>query len=321
MEFAFTKTSRKDKALYEPKSILQWIHHMLSEFFGTIWLSLGLAGIAAITVGGKIAEHYLINPVIVGLYAGFIVVGTCLLFFLRWSCDLNPAVTTYRVITGANTYRYGLAKIAVQMIAATIAGLMLYGMAKGNMHGKYEAVVPFNGADMLNKKNTLINIGITPIINGGTIFIWVFIGEMVITTILLWPIFTKSIKDKYRDIMICFIISIDVMGAIYFGTAAINPARGFTQQLPTLFFNQSLSPGEMHNVIISTFALILGGLAAPFFLVIMQWLTSKYINPLYTRGIKWKNIHHTDSINFEVDDVIDKKASNKSKTEIKKTKK
>ncbi|TCG10272.1 aquaporin, partial [Mycoplasma marinum] len=289
MEFAFTKSARKNKAKYEPTSVRQWIHHMLSEFFGTIWLSLGLAGLAAILPNGNVAEHYFLNPVFVGLYAGFIVVGTCLLFFLRWSCDLNPAVTTYRMITGANTYRYSFAKIAVQMVAATIAGLMLYGMAKGNYLEKnttsYEAVVPFNGFDMLGKSSFPGKLTI----NNGTAFMWVFFGEMLITSILLWPIFTKSIKDKYRDLIICFIIAFDVMGAICFGTAAINPARGFTQQVPTLFFSHV----KLSEVVVSTIALMLGGFAAPFFLVAMQELTAKLINPLYTKGIKWKNVHHT----------------------------
>ena len=78
----------------EPKSLNIWIKHGLSELIGTFILSLLLAGLSIVAIGSdKIIEVFMLHKIIVGFYAGFIAVGLVIFIFIRWSCDLNPAVT------------------------------------------------------------------------------------------------------------------------------------------------------------------------------------------------------------------------------------
>ncbi|WP_416756143.1 aquaporin [Mycoplasma aquilae ATCC BAA-1896] len=235
--FSFFKLrpSKRTEA-QKPCDFKTWIVHGISEFIGTILISLGLAGLSIYTASGAVAESYLLHPIIVGFYAGFIVVGFCLFVFLRWSCDLNPSVSLYRYLNGTNDGWYTTYKIFCQTLGAFVAGSLIYwwgslsakdGLISNAPIGAITAAQKsFVDYSKLTSVNQLIAAGST----------WIFFIELVMTSILLFPIFSPNINNKYRDLYIMFIISLSVWMGLLGGTAAINPARGMAQQIPALFF-------------------------------------------------------------------------------------
>ncbi|MBW0596907.1 hypothetical protein [Mycoplasmopsis anatis] len=109
------------------------------------------------------------------------------------------------------------------------------------------------------------------------------------TAILLFPIFSPNINDKYRDLMIMFIISLSVWMGILGGSAAINPARGLAQQLPYLFNAAHTGASVTNSFIGGTIAMTLGSSLAPIFYLFIQGVTQKYVNPFVVYCIKFKN--------------------------------
>ncbi|NQZ66197.1 MAG: aquaporin [Mycoplasmatales bacterium] len=288
----FNLKKEKRTNVEEPKNLSIWLIHGASEFLGTILITLGLAGLSTVAnSSGDVVEHYLGHSVLVGFYAGFVVVGILLFIFLRYSCDLNPAVTLYRWLSGQNTSRYAIYKITIQMIACVLAGLMIYGM--GNIHqanGVANHAITLHGVS----KNMSSFKGIHNNISSGII---IFVAEIVMTMILLFSIFSKSINNKYRDLMIMFIISMDVWMGVLTGTAAINPARGLGQQIPGLFFGHTAGNAkDFADIGYATLAMLLGTFLAPAGYLLVQGLTEHYLNPFVIKVISYKN-KRTDNMN------------------------
>ncbi|QDY87670.1 aquaporin [Mycoplasma anserisalpingitidis] len=279
--FKFTKKRRQNTQ--EPANKQTWIKHAISEFIGTIFISMGLAGLS-IYVGNKQIENlFLLHYTIVGFFAGFIVVGLCLFFFLRWSCDLNPAVTLTRYLNGTNTGRYALMKFAMQVLGMFAAAGIIYAIGiNTSTTGMPNAPIL---ADVAAGK-AFDNVKSDDVMAGST---WIFFTELVMTAILLFPIFSPNINDKYRDLMIMFIISLSVWMGILGGSAAINPARGLAQQLPYLFNAASTGATVSNSFIGGTVAMTLGSSLAPVFYLFIQGITQKYVNPFVVYCIKFKN--------------------------------
>lgn len=279
--FKFTKKRRQNTQ--EPANKQTWIKHAISEFIGTIFISMGLAGLS-IYVGNKQIENlFLLHYTIVGFFAGFIVVGLCLFFFLRWSCDLNPAVTLTRYLNGTNTGRYALMKFAMQVLGMFAAAGIIYAIGI-NTSTKGMPNSPILANDAAGK--AFDNVKSDDVMAGST---WIFFTELVMTAILLFPIFSPNINDKYRDLMIMFIISLSVWMGILGGSAAINPARGLAQQLPYLFNAASTGATVSNSFIGGTIAMTLGSSLAPVFYLFIQGITQKYVNPFVVYCIKFKN--------------------------------
>ncbi|EFF41533.1 aquaporin [Mycoplasmopsis alligatoris] len=297
--FGFFKlTKEKRHHVQQPKDTKTWLKHAFSELIGTIFISLGLAGLS-LNVGTTQIEHiFLLHNIIVGFFAGFIVVGLCLAIFLRWSCDLNPAVSITRYLNGTNTGKYTSMKISMQIIGCIIAGAIIFGIGKMTSGSEFpnSPIMALNSA----KKafgNVVPNNTDSLLAAGGT---WIFFIEMVMTSVLLFPIFSPNIKDKYRDVLIMFVISLSVWMGILGGTAAINPARGLAQQTPALFylFNGDIASNDtIRSLLIATFTMILGGLVAPFFFLFCQGFTRAYFNPFMVYVIKFKN-YRNDNMSF-----------------------
>lgn len=321
--FSFFKLTKERRENAEkPKDLRTWIVHGISEFIGTIFISLGLAGLSIyVSKAGQtplVIEEYLIHPIIVGFFAGFIIVGLCLFIFLRWSCDLNPSVSFFRYLNGTNNGYYTIYKISIQVLGAICAGLIIYGVGsltaptitlKSGEIVKTIANAPIDALSAAKKAfEPVKNVSLT----SGTL--WVFFVELVMTAVLLFPIFSPNINSKYRDLFIMFIISMSVWMGLLGGTAAINPARGFAQQLPTLFFHQNseslgahavlkgfgdantgqsdlitLSSTSWTSVVCATAAMILGDLLAPVFYIFVQGVTEKVVNPMIVKIIGYKN--------------------------------
>ncbi|WP_051590830.1 aquaporin [Mycoplasmopsis felifaucium] len=308
--FNFFKFSKKTREHAEqPKNGKTWTIHMLSELFGTIFISLGLAGLS-LYVNGKALEHwFLLHNIIVGFFAGFIIVGACLFIFLRWSCDLNPAVTIYRWFNGTNTSKYAIAKIAIQMVGAVVAGLIIYGLGLLT-NGGNASNAAISAANSANKDFLAFNNTGKQALIGGSL--WIFFGEMVMTAVLLFPIFSPRIDSKYRDVMILFIISLSVWLGILLGSAAINPARGLAQQVPDLFFGfKTQSTASKYftsqnmmltDLLLATFMMMLGDICAPFFYALVQGFTEKYFVNFVNNTIAFKNNKRQNMIsNFDLE--------------------
>ncbi|TDV23258.1 glycerol uptake facilitator-like aquaporin [Mycoplasmopsis mustelae] len=323
--FSYFKLKRLERFNAEkPKDIKTWIIHGLSEFFGTIMLSLLLAGLSTV-VGSRngkpiVIEHFLLHPVFVGFYAGFIAVGLILIIFLRWSSDLNPAVSIFRYLNGSQAGWYVSYKIFIQILGSIVAAAMIFGVgrATANSHPGYLSNLPWDAISSTKKAFYLFrgdSTSTTAIYSGST---WIFFIEMIMTSILLFPIFSPNIKNKYRDLFIMFIISLSVWMGILSGTAAINPFRGLAQQLSLLAFepnpvqdgylqinnvvggyfnlseNTNATTKEAYDVyynsvVSATISMILGGLIAPLFYITAQGITRKWINPFIVSSIKYRN--------------------------------
>ncbi len=306
--FQFFKLRKSERTqVEEPKDSLTWVKHGFSEFFGTILLAMSLAGLSTVVnKEGHPVEFYMLHPVLVGFYAGFIAVGAVLLIFLRWSCDLNPAVTITRWLKGTNTTRYAIFKIVIQMIAGIITGVMIYGL--GSIQHAKGGVVnhAISAVGAANKSFPVSKLGVDASIATGST--WIFFVEIVMTSILLFPIFSKMISDKYRDFAIMFVISMSVWMGILGGTAAINPSRGIAQQVPGLFWGHAAGHLESYKDILSaTMAMEAGTFLAPFLYVLMQGILVEWVNPLVSSIIEFKNFKASNMKNIQGTKKIDKK--------------
>ncbi|MFV8474300.1 aquaporin [Mycoplasma sp. SK341A] len=327
--FSFFKLKATERGDAEkPADVRTWIVHGLAEFFGTILISLGLAGVSIYTASGKPAEEYLLHPIIVGFYAGFIVVGICLFLFLRWSCDLNPSVTIYRYLNGRNNGWYASYKIFIQTLGAIAAGAIIYGLGKASAPHGYISNAPITAINAASKSFLdYTNCSKEQVLAAGSV--WIFFVELVMTAILLFPIFSPNINNKYRDLLIMFVISLSVWMGLLGGSAAINPARGLAQQFPILLFeghsdnfvaitgkqlasykNLGFDPAHIivdgkvglssiqsvkdshilwDSIVYGTIAMVLGDVLSPVFYLLVQGSTQKFVNPLVAKIIGFKN--------------------------------
>ncbi|MBZ4195451.1 hypothetical protein LAD73_01795 [Mycoplasma sp. 1331] len=306
--YHFSKASRENAK--EPNDLLTWSINLISEFFGTIFISIAFAGLSILINGRKLGS-YMLNDVVVGFYAGFAVIGPASLFFGHWSADMNPINSIYKIINGRDTVLYGMSKIIVQFFGGISAGLMIYTIGTwtndGNAANIAISAVEVAKKDFLKWNNT----GQSALIGGSG---WIFFGELTVAAIFLFPSFTPRLNgrnEKYRTIMKMFIFSLCVWTGSLIGSTAINPARGLAQQIPALFFgikDGSTLHGQT-DLILSTIFLVLGGCFAPLFYALVQGFTETYFNPLINKIF----YYHNRSKLFMI--------SNKDKLKLKKNKK
>ena len=311
------KSAERKPLAEQPKDTATWIKHGISEFIGTIVLAIMLAGLSTVAAGtDKVAEAYFLHPFLVGMYAGFLAIGFLLFVFLRWSCDLNPAVTITRMLKGTNTYKYGFFKIAIQFTAAIVAGLIIYGL--GSLGEAYKA----NGEQIHNHailasgaaSKSLLFKDFNVATSEASGALWIFFGEMIMMAILLYSVFSRQIKDKYRDFAIMFIIAMDVWMGILLGSAAINPARGLSQQVPGLFFGAEAGNADhIGDIVKATIAMEAGTLFAPFLFVFLQGFVESYVNPMIHKAIAFKNFRSTNMrIDIQEDLEVDGRKSDET---------
>ncbi|UUM20027.1 MULTISPECIES: aquaporin [unclassified Mycoplasma] len=294
--FSHFKLTHKQKAnALLPIDIYTWIIHGLSEFFGTLILSLGLAGLSINVSGHTVEKWALLSNGIVGFFTGFIILALCLLIFLRWSCDLNPIVSITRYLKGLHNGWYTSYKVFTQFLASIVAGAIIFVIGSSiNPNGL--ANTPID-AYQSAQKNFLVEIStIKPSLNLGITVI--FFTELLMSLILLFGYFSPIIKEKYREFMILLLISMSVWLGLLGGSVAMNPARGLAQQLPTLFLytNSNIAADKIINsVAIATVTMILANLLSSVVYVILQGFNNHYFNPFLHKIIKFKN-HHSKSL-------------------------
>lgn len=327
--FSFFKLTPKQREhALKPKDTRTWIIHVISELIGTIFISLGLAGLSTYIGSYTIEEHFLFLNVLVGFFAGFVIVGLCLFIFLRWSCDLNPIVTITRYLKGINNGWYAIYKIVIQVIGALIAGAIILGVGKAASTVSDDSLLlPNKAIDAFGSASKIFET-FRPTTEQGKFFGGlgvIFITEVFVSLILLFSIFSPTIKSKYRDFMILFIISMSVWAGILGGSAAINPARGLAQQLPSLYlFGQITNPQVAKSLIWSTIIMILGDLFATFLYVFLQGFNEYYFNKMIHKVIlyknNWVNSMVTNKEAITGKDNVEKDWANETEVEIKKEK-
>lgn len=222
---------------YHPTGKFAWAVKLSSEFIGTIFLTW-MIGILGVTFGGVKLEFlisYGMNTWASRLVIGFWValdVAICLIVFARWSCDLNPAVTVYRWISGQHSRSYSISKLIVQFSAALVAGAAIMSTqaishaVSGNAKDAIDAMTyksAWSAFSINDRPGFLDGLdGDTKIIK----HVLAFVGEFIGGFILLWPIFTKYIKSPVlKDILVVMIVGFGVAALLELGTVGWNPAR------------------------------------------------------------------------------------------------
>lgn len=268
------KVDRGARLNYTPSTKMSWATKLGAEFIGTIFLTWMIA-LLGVTFDGTKFE-FLISFGAKGwasrLVIGFWVaadVAICLAVFSRWSCDLNPAVTSYRWLSGQNSWKYATAKLATQFIAAFVAGGVIVatqatshavsGNAKdaidayGNGYGSVWSA--FTVSDRPPFIETLA---------GNTLalkHVLAFVGEFLGVLILLWPIFTKYIKSPaLKDILVVMIVGFGVAALLEMGTVGWNPARTLATNFIFDVTHHTSAGMELY------WAYLFGPIAAVFFL-------------------------------------------------------
>ena len=271
--------NRQKTQLYTPTDQKTWWAHMSSEFIGTFILSLALAGLAIVMPNKQALGSYMYNQIFIGIYAGAVVL-LLIMAFSRWSCDINPAVTVFRIINGTNTTKYGLAKITIQFLAGFLAGVVIWALTADDITTAIDATKNYPGIFKFGAlKNNSVHLSKT------AAFFWELFVESVMIVILLWAVFSKGIKDSHRELVIAFSISCALMvGFISGNSLAINPARGLAQQIPALLSGDINSSG----ILITTIALLLTGIAGPVLYALIQGYAISYGNDILLKAVTFK---------------------------------
>ena len=277
--FKFGK-SRKKENLYTPSDARTWITHLLSEFFGTFLISIGLAGLTIVMPNNKMPVEYMKHEIIVGIYA-FGLVLFLLIIFLRWSCDINPTVSVFRIINGTNSVQYGLAKITIQFLGGFVAGVMVWALTQNSILSGIDATKNNLGVFELGKySNSHVPL------SKPFAFFWELLVETFMIIVLLWSVFSKAINERYRVLIISLAISSVLMaGFVSSGNSlTMNPARAMASQIPAILDGQINHGG----LLITTIALLLTGITGPFLYALIQGYSISYGNDLLLKAISFK---------------------------------
>lgn len=275
---------------YEPNNRRAWMIKLFSEFFGTIFLTW-MIGLLGVTFGGIKFETLLsgngddyLSNLTIGFWVALDIL-ICLFVFSRWSCDLNPAVTAYRIISKGNTRKYGYSKIAVQFIAAFAAGgliLLTQYISSQVSGGEYDGIYSDKNTWSAFRANEAP--GPTDS-NSFARHIVAFLGELAGTIILLWAIFTKSIKSPaVHDIVIVMIVGFGVAALLELSTVGWNPAR----TLATNYIFDIVKGGTSGMQLY--WAYLFGPIVAAYVLYYGTIGFHKYVAPAWEKAISWRKV-------------------------------
>jgi aquaporin Z len=187
------------------------LRRAVAEFVGTFTLIF-------IGVGSIVAAHQLKDPTLIGVaIAHGLAIGVMVSAVGHISgAHFNPAVTFGFLITRRITPRLALVYWVVQLVAATLAALLIEGLVP---KGLTEAV----------------QLGV-PALGGGVSAGAGFGLEAVLTFLLVWVVFSNAVDPggafkSIAGLAIGLTITIDILFAGPFTGAAMNPARAFGPQL------------------------------------------------------------------------------------------
>ena len=255
-----------------------------SEFIGTFILSISLGLLFIVINGNKKIILYFENEILVSLYAIFIMLFLFILFY-RWSCDLNPIITLYKIFYKDEKSNFGIYKIICQFMGAFIAGIIIFFITKNPINTAINTSTVTPGIFKLGNLNSLTKIFQMPLTAG---FFWgLFVGTFSMMMIL-WSWFSSAISEKYRYLIICFTFGCAVLVGLVSSDNYImtNPARVFSQQVPAIL-NGSINSLN-GSILISTIAVLLSGIIAPLFYKFLKSFTHNHLNSALMASVLYK---------------------------------
>ncbi|MCR8613387.1 MAG: aquaporin [Mycoplasma sp.] len=223
----------------KPKNKKNWIIALTSEYFGTIFLTWAI-GLLGVTFGAnsKAFEEIISGArgsgshLVVGFWVALDILF-CISIFARWSCDLNPIVSSYRMLAKENHYSFGLSKILIQFLGGITAG----GLIVFTQWISYK-VNPVAGNEITSLHNTWAafraNTGAGDATQPGTFLrhLVAFIGEFTGCVILLLSVFNERSKSLFvKELGIVLVVGFGVAALLELGTVGWNPARSLGTNL------------------------------------------------------------------------------------------
>ncbi len=303
---------------YTPSSKKTWSVKLASEFIGTIFLSW-MIGLLGVTFGGTKFEELLsgghgVSRLAIGFWL-WLDIFLCLAIFARWSCDLNPLVSTFRMLTKEDSVKYGLIKIFIQLLGGLIAGMVIIGTQQ------MAHAITDNSGDALNSANSswasFVNVAPK---QGAKMFGYItygglghhaiaILGEAMGAFILVWAVFNKSIKNAaIKDMVIALAIGIGVAAMLDFGTVAWNPAR----LLATQYIFDIFKGGHHAMIMFPTY--VAGEFLGIFIFFGVQKFMDKYGIELWE---KWMSLGQIKEVSLVVNKPAAKKAPAKKTSSTK----
>lgn len=187
------------------------LRRAVAEFVGTFTLIF-------IGVGSIVAAHQLEDPTLIGIaIAHGLAIGVMVSAVGHISgAHFNPAVTFGFLITRRIKAWIAVVYWVVQLLAATLAALLLKGLLPGGLTDAVKLGVPALGGGV----NAAAGFGL----------------EAVLTFFLVWVVFANAVDPggafkSIAGLAIGLTITIDILFGGPFTGAAMNPARAFGPQL------------------------------------------------------------------------------------------
>lgn len=273
--------------LVQPTQKKDWLIYGLSEFIGAFVIAFALSALSINWINGKPLEQFFGHKFFLGFFEGFIIKGSLILILIRWSVDINPAVTGYKVLIGYNSPLYGAYKITLQLLGGLLAGFLTYVIGSQMDTGLINHAISIDSIQdsFFNPESTSPSLIIT----------FLFFIELIVTMIYLYPIFSKSIINEYRDLTIMLVISLNsfIGLAAGVGVSAANPVRVLALQLPYLIEGiESIGRFEHTTYalyITLTLVMLSAGFVAPLFYYGIYNIVISRVNPLIHKAIRFKN--------------------------------
>ncbi|TCG12027.1 aquaporin [Mycoplasma marinum] len=283
--------SEIEEKKYIPNSKKVWGVKLSAEFLGTIFLTW-MIGLLGISFGGTKFEVLLSgghepSRLAIGFWL-WLDIFLCLAIFARWSCDLNPLVSTYRMLIKEDSLKYGLIKIGVQMLGGLAAGMVIVAtqqMAHAISGNPLDAIRNSNSswASFTNQGKAIFGY-----IKKGTAghHAIAFLGEAMGGLILVWSIFNKSIKNPViKDMIIALAVGVGVAAMLDFETVVWNPAR----LLATQYIYDIFKGGHHAMSMVPTYAF--GEFAGIFIFFGMQIFMEKYGIELWEKWMSFGKVN------------------------------
>ena len=213
------------------------------------------------------------------------------ILFYRWSCDLNPIISLYKILYKGEELNFGIYKIISQFIAAFMAGIIIFSITKNPLDTAINTSIVSPGIFKLGALSSLEKTFQMPLAAG---FFWgLFVGTFSMMMIL-WSWFSTAISEKYRYVIICFTFGCAVLIGLVSSNndIIVNPARGLSQQIPAILNGNINSLNG--SILTSTIAILLSGIFAPLLYKLLKSFTHNHLNSVLMASVLYKThiFHH-----------------------------
>ncbi len=203
---------------------------LLSEFIGTFILTIFLLMLVSIEINKKPLIDYMtfkmytdsqtLLDFILFIYI-FLLIAVLILIFERWSANLNPVVSIYKLLIKKCSKKETFEKIIAQFIGAFIAGGLALLLAYLT-----------SSKDVLNSMggfyiNDIAHFNNSNGVKISTSYIIAFIIEFLAAMGLCYFLFSNHIKEEYHLLAVSIYFGLAIGVVIDTGVVGFNPARSF----------------------------------------------------------------------------------------------